>query len=116
MHRGENKRHATYIYLTKTSEIKKIQIRKYLKAAIATERARLKIVVVPRELEIPSIMNQALEEDKALGQAFRVMRRSDQIDFAEYISSAKRVDTKVRRLAKIIDMIMIGEALHDKYR
>ena len=35
---------------------------------------------------------------------------------AEYISDAKRDETKVKRLAKIMPMIQEGKGLNDKYR
>jgi uncharacterized protein YdeI (YjbR/CyaY-like superfamily) len=44
------------------------------------------------------------------------MRLGLQREYADYIAEAKRDDTKLRRIEKILPMIGKGAGLHDKYR
>ena len=39
-----------------------------------------------------------------------------QREYAEYVSAAKRDDTKQKRIDKILPMIASGAGLNDKYR
>jgi uncharacterized protein YdeI (YjbR/CyaY-like superfamily) len=39
-----------------------------------------------------------------------------QREYADYIASAKRADTRQRRIEKILPMIVAGVGLNDKYR
>ena len=44
------------------------------------------------------------------------MRLGLQREYADYVADAKRDDTKLRRIEKIMPMISAGVGLHDKYR
>jgi len=37
-------------------------------------------------------------------------------EFSDYIADAKRTETKLSRIAKILPMIIAGVGLNDKYR
>jgi uncharacterized protein YdeI (YjbR/CyaY-like superfamily) len=67
-------------------------------------------VVVPEELK------SGLEHDDELKSAFERLTKARQREYAEYISGAKRDETKIRRLEKIGPMILSGVGLNDKYR
>jgi len=98
-------------------EIKPAIIKNYVKEAINLVRegkqavpARKKPLVVPPELK------NALLANKVASQNFKSMRLGLQREYAEYISDAKREDTKIKRIEKILPMISSGAGLHDKYR
>ncbi len=59
---------------------------------------------------------KALRRNKGSTAAFREMKKGQQREYAEYVSSAKRDDTKQKRIAKILPMIAAGVGLNDKYR
>lgn len=71
---------------------------------------RNKPVLVPVELE------KALTQNKQARTAFDELSKSIRREYAEYISDAKRVETKNRRIEKIIPMICQSVGLNDKYR
>ena len=48
--------------------------------------------------------------------AFDKLSPGKQREYTEYISSAKRDETKQKRIEKILPMIDAGIGLHDKYR
>ena len=72
--------------------------------------SRGKPVLVPPEL------NEAMSESQDLAEKFEQLTKGRQREFAEYIESAKREETKRKRMEKIIPMIRAGVGLHDKYR
>ncbi|QHI35542.1 hypothetical protein IMCC3317_08880 [Kordia antarctica] len=67
-------------------------------------------IVISNELKV------AFEADKKLETAFEKLSNYKQKEYAEYISTAKRVATKESRLKKIIPMILEGKGLNDSYR
>ena len=98
-------------------DIKPALVKSYVKEAIKLTKegkkiapARKKPVVVLTELK------KALRANKTASKNFRNMRPGLQREYADYIAEAKREDTKLRRLEKIMPMIGAGSGLHDKYR
>ena len=68
-----------------------------------------------KPLDIPGELQEAFEKDPALKNSFETLSLSKRREFAEHISSAKRMETRFVRLDKIIPMILKGEGLNDKY-
>ena len=98
-------------------EIKVRQIKSYVKEAIELARQgksikadRSKAVIVTPQLK------QALSQNKRAKTAFDRLTKGKQREYADYIADAKRDETKVRRLEKIMPMIAGGLGLNDKYR
>ena len=92
-------------------------IRKYLAEAIQNQKdgkeikpERKKVVVIPEEL------TKKLEQDKNLMESFESLTPGKQREYAEYVESAKRLETKTSRVEKIIPMINQGMGLNDKYK
>lgn len=100
------------------SEINKTVVVAYVKEAIENQKSgkelkpekKGKTVIVPNELK------EILEKDAALKNAFKILTHFKQREFAEYIDTAKRAETKQTRLDKIIPMILKGIGLNDKYK
>ncbi len=44
------------------------------------------------------------------------MRLGLQREYTDHIASAKRDETKQKRIEKILPMLVAGKGLHDKYR
>jgi uncharacterized protein YdeI (YjbR/CyaY-like superfamily) len=92
-------------------------IKEYIKEAITNENKgksikldRQKPVVIPKELEL------FLSENKPIKDKFDEISKGKQREYAEYITEAKRVETKQKRLEKIAPMILQGIGLNDKYK
>jgi uncharacterized protein YdeI (YjbR/CyaY-like superfamily) len=98
-------------------EIRPAIIRRYVKEAIqlvidgkSVGPAKKKPVIVPPEL------TKALQENKGAENTFNNLTPGRQREYAEYISEAKRVETKKSRIEKVMPMIKSGVGLNDKYR
>lgn len=71
---------------------------------------RKKPVIVPPEL------NAVLKKNVELKKKFNLFTPGKKREFTDYISEAKRAETKMKRIEKIIPMILNGVGLNDKYR
>ena len=103
--------------MTSANDIKATVIKRYVKESIDQFAAgkemksdRHQAVVVPAEL------SAALRRSKGATAAFNGLRKGLQREYAEYISSAKRDETKLKRIDKVLPMIAAGIGLNDKYR
>ena len=68
-----------------------------------------------KKLEIPHELQEALNSDPALRDAFDTLSLTNKRDFADHVDTAKREETRKQRLEKIITMILEGTGLNDKY-
>lgn len=89
----------------------------YVLEAIENQRAG-KIIkpVGVKSLSVPHELESAFESDPDLKAAFKKLAPYKQREYAEHITSAKREDTRLRRLDKILPMIKGGKGLNDRYR
>ncbi len=102
---------------TSAKEIKPKLIKAYVNEAIGLARAgkeikadRGKPVVIPDELK------HAMAKDAALKKAFAALTPGKQREYADHVGEAKREETRLSRVEKIVPMIKKGGGLHDKYR
>lgn len=80
------------------------------------EGKEIRVRTKKKELVIPPELKAAFSEDADLKQAFKRLTPGRQREYSEYIVEAKREETKLKRLEKIVPMIKAGHGLNDKYR
>ena len=98
-------------------EIRPAGIRKYVKEATALVEAGKEMKADRNKaLSIPFELKKALKSSSKARSAFEGLTPGKKREYAEYIASAKKDETKVKRLEKILPMIEAGVGLHDKYR
>ncbi len=97
-------------------EMEEELILEYVAEAIQNQKDGKEIKPQKKPLVIPEELRQHFSENKELETAFNKFTLSKKREFAEHIAEAKRMETKMKRLEKIIPMIMDGIGLHDKYR
>jgi uncharacterized protein YdeI (YjbR/CyaY-like superfamily) len=59
----------------------------------------------PRTLDIPDDLAQALAQDTAAQAAFDDLAFSHRREYVEWLTTAKRADTRRRRLDRILDTV-----------
>ncbi len=92
-------------------------IEQYLLEAIEVEKQGKAIKPErKKEIAIPKELNEKLSDSKKLRDAFMSFSAAKRREFAEYISEAKREETRYKRLDKIIPLILEGKGLYDKYK
>ena len=98
------------------NEINADEVRNYIQVAILNQSLGKEIKAATRSLAIPEELAQCFENNQAVQTAFEGLTKGKQKEYAEYISNAKRHETKVSRIDKIIPMILSGIGLNDQYR
>jgi len=98
------------------SVINEKRIEAYINEAIEIEKKGVKITVKKKPLIIPQELKNVFNENKKLASTFEAMPPGKRREFADYIASAKREETKIKRLEKIIPMIEMKIGLNDKYK
>ena len=91
-------------------------ISEYITEAIANHKAGKEIKPEKKPLIIPELLKEELASDVELADAFDHLSLSCKREYADYISEAKKDETKVNRIEKIKPMILSKKGLHDKYR
>lgn len=65
---------------------------------------------------IPDVLTKTFSEDKELEICFKQFTPGKRREFADYVSSAKQLETRKARVQKIIPLILNNIGLNDKYR
>ncbi|MBP0904570.1 YdeI family protein [Mariniflexile gromovii] len=100
-------------------DIDKNSVLAYVKEAIENQKLGKEIKsskTTKKDIVIPEELQKHLKGHTALFDAFKLLTPSKQREYCEYISEAKRDDTKLSRLEKITPMIVQGVGLNDKYK
>jgi hypothetical protein len=63
----------------------------------------------PRDVELPEALAVALERDAAAKTAFHGLAFTHRKEFAQWVSEAKRPDTRDRRVAQALQMLREGK-------
>lgn len=101
---------------TSGNEINQEIIVKYLQQSISIFQNGTEVKPSKKkELLIPEDLDVSLDDNPELKYAFYKLTPGKQRDYADYISSAKREETRHKRIEKIIPMIIEGKGLNDKY-
>lgn len=98
-------------------QIKVRQIKKYVLEAVALAEQGKEIKPTRNKpINMPPELTKALAADKKIKANFDGMNKTCRREYADYISEAKRAETKQRRLEKILPLIAESVGLNDKYR
>lgn len=99
------------------ADIKPQIIKRYLNEAVTLAKAGKEITPSRKKpLIIPPELKAALAKNKNAAAAFEKLTPGLRREYADYITDAKRADTKERRLKKILPMIAKGVGLYDQYK
>lgn len=92
-------------------------ISKYIREAIDNQKKNKEIKPNrSKPITIPEELKETFLQDRELESRFSTFTKGKQREFANYISEAKRTETRQKRLKKIIPLIQQNIGLNDKYR
>jgi uncharacterized protein YdeI (YjbR/CyaY-like superfamily) len=98
-------------------EIDRRLIEAYVRESIALVRQGVEIRPARNQpLTVPSELRAAFRKFEEARRSFSKLTPGKRREYAEYIASAKRGETKQRRIDKILPMIASGVGLNDEYR
>lgn len=103
--------------MTAAEEIDEALIGTYAEEAIALAEAGRRVAPqTEKQLVMPEELALALTGDAAASAAFAKLTPGRQREYADHVATAKRAETRARRMEKILPMILAGRGLNDKYR
>lgn len=103
--------------MTAASDIDEALIERYVKEAAAIAKSGEAVAKSPpKQLIMPAELKKALAGNKKADASFKALTPGRQREYADYVTSAKQPETKAKRLAKILPMILAGAGLNDKYK
>ncbi len=103
--------------MTSARDIKPGIIKRYVNEAIGLVDAGKEIKAERgKAIAMPDELSKALRRYKGATAGFRSLTPGKQREYTEYIATAKRDDTKQKRIDKVLPMIAAGVGLNDKYR
>lgn len=115
--RGEKEPERTLKLVTQ-SDIPVAKLRRLMNAAVKldqTDRPKKPKARRP-ELPVPTELAAALERSSKAQQYFTTLPPSCRREYIEWIMSAKRAETRDRRIAETVDLLEAGRRMNDKYR
>lgn len=88
----------------------------YIGEAIENEKAGLSIKPEKKETVLSDFFQKALDSDSEFASAFSAFTPFKQREFIEFVDTARRDETKIARMQKIIPLVKLNVGLNDKYR
>ncbi len=109
--------HNRNIKFTDVKEIKATILKAYLKEAAANNKAGVVVKVAPDEkvVVVPDDLKKALAKLK-LTKAFDELAYYKRKEMVMWITDAKRDETRLKRLDKVIDLVDQRKGLNDHYK
>lgn len=106
------------VHFKTLADINESVLNAYLKETIDNQKKGLKVKISKpvKKAVLPMELSQFLEDNKSLATSFYKLTPGRQKEYAEYIESAKKEQTKKDRLKKISPLISEGKGLNDKYK
>src|SRR5262249_58228159 len=65
----------------------------------------LELDQTPREVEVPADLDAALRADPAVAAAFAALSYTHRKEYAEWVASARRDDTRQRRIERTVTLL-----------
>ena len=98
-------------------EIEPELIKAYIDEAINNQQAGKTIKPTKNKpLILPELLADVLQEKPKLKGCYQQFSLSKQREFADYLTQAKKEETKIRRLVMIEELILAKIGLNDKYK
>lgn len=113
---NEGNLHNRHIKYTDVKQVNEEDILELLFQAIDNNRNGIKLTA-PKDktIETPADVQKALKKAKVLTY-FDSLAYSHRKEYIQWIDSAKKEETRLRRIAQAIEKLQSKEGLHDKYK
>jgi uncharacterized protein YdeI (YjbR/CyaY-like superfamily) len=105
------------IKFTSIKDVDEKQIRLFVKEAMLLNEKGIKVDYAKnRKLVVPDYFKKALAKNKKAEAHFKAFSYSHQREYVDWVTGAKREETRERRILKSIEMLEEGIGKEDKYR
>jgi uncharacterized protein YdeI (YjbR/CyaY-like superfamily) len=97
-------------------EIDENLIAEYVKESVATNKKGFKRVVKDKSVTVPDDLQHAISKNKQALQFFNDLTYGYKKELVEWITTAKREETRLDRIEKAVKMCQDGRRMNDQYR
>jgi hypothetical protein len=104
------------IKYTDAAEVDEKAISEYVKDSIRVNKSGFKRVVLDKEVIAPADLQAALSVNKKANAFFDGLSYGYKKDFVEWVTSAKRDETRQDRISKTVRMCSENRKMNDKYK
>ena len=113
---GPNTRHPDMVRFSENAQVTEMKpiIMSYLEEAMGYAEAGIKPPKEQSEIELPDELVEALESDPVLANAFHRLTPGRQKSYVINLSSAKKPETRISRIAKFRDKIIAGKGAMER--
>ena len=113
---GPNTQHPDMIRFTDNTQVAALKpiVASYLKEAMGYAEKGLKPVKEYTGIELPEELIEALERDVELSEAFHALTPGRQKSYVINLNSAKTSATRISRIAKFRDKILLGKGATER--
>lgn len=113
---GPNTQHPDSIRFTASTQVEEraAAIRAYLQEAMGYADAGILPPKLPRALELPDELVDAMDADPELAEAFHALTPGRQRSYVIHLSSAKTAATRVARIEKARPQILAGKGVNER--
>lgn len=113
---GDGNENVLSIKFTDISQINDALIVDYVKEAVQLNILGLKPKPLPKVVDVPADLQELLNQNPKAKAVFDNFAYSHKKEYVEWITQAKREETRLARLQKTIEMLTEGKGRHDKYK
>ncbi len=104
------------IKFTDEEEIDEKVLTQYIKESVAVNKKGFKREVKDKTVKVPAELQEALSRDKKAQTFFDSLSYGYKKEFVAHVTTAKQDNTRVTRIAKVVDYCAEGKKLNDKYK
>ncbi len=109
-------KHMRSIRITSPSEIEKSKFIDYLKEAFSLKDRGMNKAESKKEIEIPTMLLDALNNNSLAKHNFGKMAYTYRKEYALFIATAKRGETKLKRLEKTLENLEQNKKMNEQYK
>lgn len=113
---GDGNENVLSIKFTDISQINDALIVDYVKEAVQLNILGLKPKPLPKVVDVPADLQELLNQNPKAKAVFDNFAYSHKKEYVEWITQAKREETRLARLQKTIEMLAEGKGRNDKYK
>ena len=113
---GPNTRHPSLIRFTEMGQVVAMEpiIKAYISEAMGYAEAGIKPPKEQTNLELPDELIEAMDADPELAEAFHQLTPGRQKSYVINLNSAKKVETRISRIAKFRGKILAGKGAMER--
>jgi hypothetical protein len=104
------------IKYTDVNQVDEKLISEYIKESILINEKGFKRIVQNKNVDVPKDLQDALAVHEKAKSFFDNLTYGYKKDFTEWVTTAKREETRLDRISKVVAMCAVEKRLNDKYR